>query len=312
MLGDLRAALRQFVVDRCARRTNGFGDFPAPEGQFCGQFGCRAQERFGDLIAGIRNVTGHLCADPAQGFADPFGVVRKRVALICQSIDQTLDAQFVLAVGTLKCGDFIVNQRFQLAGASQCARNRIIHGGDLAANGLTERCHRLRGQLVGFGQAHRDFRHRRRHQAQFMRTPDQQRQKPEQGHGYEYGRHQCQGCWIAQYIAARQRGKTLIEQQQSGGQAHKQPNNRRRERQIERRARRALLKRENQPADRRKIVIRGNPAARGLCGPPWGFIRCGERRFTGPMHIRIRFGWRYAVSKPLRQFLVAPGAGVFL
>ena len=201
-LGDLAAALRQFTVDGRARRADGVSDLAAAGVQFVCQLGCRACEGFGRLVAGVRNVLGHLRANPAQGFADPFGVVCKRIALTRQFPDQTSDPQLVIGIGAFKRGNLIMNQRFQLAGAPQRARNRVIHGGHLPPDRLAERRHRLGGHFVRFGKPHRDFRHRRRHEAQFLCPPDQQCQEPEQGNGNDQGRPECQGCGIAQHIAA--------------------------------------------------------------------------------------------------------------
>ena len=52
-----------------------------------------------------------------------------------------------------------MHQGFELAGPADGARNRVVHGGDLAADGLSQGGNGLLGELVRLGEAHRDLGH---------------------------------------------------------------------------------------------------------------------------------------------------------
>jgi hypothetical protein len=102
------------------------------------------------------------------------------MALAGQLLDQAFDLVLVLVVGPLQRCHLVVHQRLELAGAAQRARDRLVHERDLTAHGLAQRGRRLLGRPVGLGQPHRHLGHGRRHQFQFLRAPNEQRQEPEQ------------------------------------------------------------------------------------------------------------------------------------
>ena len=153
-LGELRSALGELLVDARAR---------------------------GGQIA------GDLLADAAQGLADPLAVVGKRLALARKLADQAADAKLVVAIGALERRHLVMHQGLELAGAADGAGNCVVHGGDLAADGLSQGGDGLLGELVRLGEADRDLGHGRGHQPQFLGAPDEQRQEPENGDRHENG-----------------------------------------------------------------------------------------------------------------------------
>ncbi len=171
-----------------------------------------------------------------------------------------------------------MQQRLQFAGAAHGARNRVVDGRHLAAHRLTHRGDRLLGQPVRLGEPHRHLGHRRGHQLELLGAPDQQRQEPEQrdwnddrGDGGEPGR-------VGDELAHRRyAGELAAEEGVGNAAAHQQPDQAGTERDVEHRARGALLQRVDQPSDRGEIVIRGDRLPRASTPPAGGFVALFRR-----------------------------------
>ena len=81
-----------------------------------------------------------------NGGAHVLGLRNKRLALVGEVGEQAADAHFVVVIGALDGGNFVVHQRFQLGGAGERALDTVAHGGDLAADSLADGHHRLARQ----------------------------------------------------------------------------------------------------------------------------------------------------------------------
>ncbi len=90
---------------------------------------------------------------------------------LARSCKQAANADFVVAVGALERGDFVLHQRFELAGARQRALDAVAHGRDFAADRLADGDDGIARHAFGLGKPHGDPRHRLRDQAQFLRAP---------------------------------------------------------------------------------------------------------------------------------------------
>ena len=163
------------------------GSFVAAGDEKLGQLHAALGELLVDARARGGKVAGDLLPHAAQGLAHPLAVVGERLALARELADQAADAELVVAVGSLERCDLVMHESFELAGAADGARDGVVHGGDLPADGLAQGGDRLLGELVGLGQAHRDLGHGRGHQPQFLGAPDEQRKEPENRDGNENG-----------------------------------------------------------------------------------------------------------------------------
>ena len=228
----------------------------------------------GELLVDARarggKVARDLLTDAAQGLADPLAVVGERLALAGELADQAADAELVVAVGALERRHLVMHEGFELAGAADGARDGVVHGGDLAADGLSQGGDRLLGELVGLGKAHRDLGHGRGHQPQFLGAPDEQRQEPENRDRHENGDGGGERRRVGEEIGgAVGRGKLLRDQSVGKEAADDEPDERGDQRDEERRLGRLLLQGEDQAADRGQIVVGGgcgHPARRWACG----------------------------------------------
>ena len=122
-----------------------------------------------------------------NGVAHLFGLADQGLALIGQFAEQIADAHFVVVIGALERGDFVVHQRFQLGGAGQRALDAVAHGGDFAADGLADRDDRLARGGLRLGQAHGDFRHGFGDQAHVLRAAEHVGDHVEEDHRHDDG-----------------------------------------------------------------------------------------------------------------------------
>ena len=97
----------------------------------------------GDQIADRGDVVRQIEMDAGDGVAHVLGLIDQRLALVGQLAEQVADAHFVVVIGALERGDFVVHQRFQLGRARERAFDAVAHGGDFAADGLADRHDRL-------------------------------------------------------------------------------------------------------------------------------------------------------------------------
>ncbi len=64
------------------------------------------------------NMLGHLCAHSLQCLFDLYAIVGNGFAFIDEFIEQVADDKLILRIGSLQCGNFIVNKRFEFASPS--------------------------------------------------------------------------------------------------------------------------------------------------------------------------------------------------
>jgi hypothetical protein len=97
--------------------------------------------------------------DAGDGVAHDLGLIDQHFALIGQLAQHVADANFVVVIGALEGGDFVVHQRFQLGRARQRAFDAVAHGGDFAADYLTDGHDVLASGVLRLRQPHRHLGH---------------------------------------------------------------------------------------------------------------------------------------------------------
>ena len=113
----------------------------------------------GDQIADRGDVVREIEVDAGDRVANMLGLVDQRFALVGQLGEQIADADFVVVVGALERRHLVVDECFELGGASECALDAITHGRDFAADGLADGDDGLAGDGFGLRQTHRHFGH---------------------------------------------------------------------------------------------------------------------------------------------------------
>ncbi len=111
--------------------------------------------------------------------------------------------------------------------------------------------------LSGSASLHRDLGHGRGHEAKLLRAPDEQREEPEDDDRNEDGDGGGERRGAAEQARHAGRGDLRRDQPESEEAADEEPGDRGGQRHQEGRARRSLLEREDQPADRGDVVIGG-------------------------------------------------------
>ena len=223
-----------------------------------------------DLLLGeVLDQPRHLAAHLLQGLRDLVGGAHQGLALADEFLDQTFDLVLVLAVGALEGRDLVVDQGLELAGAAERARDGLVHERDLAPHGLAQRGRGLLGGAIGLGEAHGNLGHGRGHELQFLGAPGEQGQEPEQRDRQGDGRRRHHGHRAGEQRSA---GGDGFGSQQGPDQqgADGEPASGRGRGQLEGAVRRALLQRENQPADRRRVIVGRHLGAGRARRPPLG------------------------------------------
>ena len=134
-----RAALAQRVDHGIAGVAERERDVLALFGERAGDALRHFVDLVGDQIADRGDVVREVEMHAGDGVAHLLGLADQRLALVGQFAEQVADAHFVVVIGALERGDFVVHQRFQLGGARQRALDAVAHGGDFAADGLADR-----------------------------------------------------------------------------------------------------------------------------------------------------------------------------
>ena len=129
-------------------------------------------DALGDDIADRGDVLRQAEMDAADRGADLFGLADQSVALAGEFAQQVADADFVVVIGALQRGDFVVDQRFELGGAGERALDAVTHRRDLAADRLADIDDRLARGGFRLGELDGDFRHGLRDQAQVLGAAD--------------------------------------------------------------------------------------------------------------------------------------------
>ena len=107
-----------------------------------------------DQIADGGKVLRQVDMDVVDGGAHLLGLPDQRVALVGELLEQAADADFVVAIGALERGDFVLHQGFELAGARQRALDAVAHGRDLAADRLADGDDGIARHGLGLGEPH--------------------------------------------------------------------------------------------------------------------------------------------------------------
>ena len=182
-------------------------------------------ERAGDALRHFVDLLGHQIADrgdvvrevemhAADGVAHLFGLIDQGLALVGQLADQIADAHFVIVIGALERGHFVVHQRFQLGGTRKRALDAVAHGGDFAADGLADRHDRLARHRFRLRQPHRHLGHGFGDQPQLLRAAEHvgeheeedDRDRERGGKGGERGKAGARTCKGALQLGAEQQG----------------------------------------------------------------------------------------------------------
>ncbi len=123
----------------------------------------------------------------ADGVAHVLGLVDQGLALVGELAEQVADAHFVVVIGALERGDFVVHQRFQLGRARERALDAVAHGGDFAADGLADRHDLFARGGLRLRQPHRHLGHGLGDQAQVLRTAEHEGEHEEEDHRHGDG-----------------------------------------------------------------------------------------------------------------------------
>src|SRR5262245_58370661 len=106
----------------------------------------------GELVDELRDVG----AESLQRVGHALAGVEKRMALAGKLLDEPADLLLVLLVGALERRDLVVNERLELSGAAQRARDGVVHERHLATYGLAEGGDGLLRHAIGLGEPDRD------------------------------------------------------------------------------------------------------------------------------------------------------------
>ena len=211
-------------------------------------------------VADERNVLTQIDLHAGQCLADLFGLPCEVFALSGDIVQQSANANFVVAVGALERGDFVADQRFEFAGARDRALDAVTHRGDFAADGLADADHGIAGQFFRLGETQRHLRHRLCDQTQLLAAPGKHRHEIKQDQRRQKQRAQADQC---QRAAAFLTGDGFECRHEQKGQKTAGDNPEAREQRCNRigaAARTALLNGLQHLADRLAIVVGGRAA----------------------------------------------------
>ncbi len=275
----------------------------------------------GDGVGDQRDVVAQVDLHAGNGAAHLLGLADQVVALMGDVLQQRADAHFVVGIGALERCDFVGNQRFEFAGARDRALDAVAHGGDFAADRLSDGDHGIAGRALRLGEADRDLRHRLRDHAHFLAAPGEAGEEVEQQHRRKEQRGKAAEHQHAAALADRglQRADEAGGEQRAAGEPDAGENGGER---IDAAGRAALLQRLQQLTDGLAVVIGGAARHarlfdriehRTIGGAGAGFVgglgigRLGIGRRGGRHHRRgrrhIEVDGRRAVAARLRMRL---------
>ena len=173
----------------------------------------------GDRIRDQRDIVAQVDLHAGDGAANLLGLADQIVALMGDILQQRADPHLVVAIGALQRRNFVGDQGFEFAGARDGALHAVAHGGDFAADRLTDGHHRVAGGTFGFGETDRNLRHRLGDQAHFLAAPGEARHEIEQRHGHQEQCHKTADHQHACALTHRglQRGQEAEGQQGAAG-----------------------------------------------------------------------------------------------
>ena len=109
---------------------------------------------------------------------------------LVSSLEQIADADFVVVIGALERGDFVVDEGFEFGGARQRALDAVAHRRDFAADGLSDRDDLFARRGFRLRQTHGDFGHGLGDEAHVLRAANMCASAKEDGDRHDDGR----GC----------------------------------------------------------------------------------------------------------------------
>ncbi len=171
------------IADMAERKRDVLALFGKRAGDALGDFA----DFVGDQIADRGDVVRQIEMDAGDGVAHVLGLADQGLALIGEPVEKIADAHFVVVVGALDRGDFVVHQRFQFGRARQRALDPVAHGGDFAADGLSDRHDLLARGVLRLGQPHRHLGDGLGDQAQVVRAAEHVREHIEEDHRHDDG-----------------------------------------------------------------------------------------------------------------------------
>ena len=128
----------------------------------------RLVDLLADEIADGRQILRQIDVHVVDGGAHLFGLADQRVALVGEILQQAADAHLVVAVGAFERRHFVAHHRFEFARPRQRPLDAVAHGGDFAADRLSDRDDRFTRDAFRLGKTHGDLRHRLRDQPQLL------------------------------------------------------------------------------------------------------------------------------------------------
>ncbi len=163
---------------------------------------CDLVDAGGDGVGNQRDIVAQVDLHAGNGAADLFGLSDQVVALMGDILQQRADAHLVVGIGAFERGDFVGDQGLEFARARNGAFDAIAHGGDLAADRLADRDHRVGGRAFRLGKADCDLGHGLGDDAEFLAAPgdagheveQQDRRKEQRG---KTGKHQHAAAALA-------------------------------------------------------------------------------------------------------------------
>ena len=169
------------IADMAERKRDVLALFGQRAGDALGDFA----DLVGDQIADRGDVVRQIEVDAGDGVAHVLGLTDQGLALVGEPVEKIADAHFVVVVGALDRGDFVVHQRFQLGRARQRALDSVAHGGDFAADGLSDRDDLLARGILRLGQPHRHLGDGLGDQAQVLRAAEHMGEHVEEDHRHD-------------------------------------------------------------------------------------------------------------------------------
>ncbi len=145
----------------------------------------------GDEVSDGGDVVRQVEVNARNGVAHMLGLVDQSFALIAQFDQEIPNPDLVVVIGALERRDFIVDQRFQLGGAGERTFDTVAHGGDLTADGLTDRDDRLVCDGLGLRKAHRHLGHGFRDDSHVLRTGEHVREQEKEDHRHHEHGGEC-------------------------------------------------------------------------------------------------------------------------
>ena len=142
-----------------------------------GGFGDAGIDALGDLL----DVEREGLVRVGDGFTEPPGVGKNRVAFALQLLDEVPHTPFVVVIGALQRRDLVLDHGLEFGGARDGALDAVAERGDLAADRLADGDDRVGGKVLGLGEADGNLGHRAGDGAQFLHAADQHGEQQEAG-----------------------------------------------------------------------------------------------------------------------------------